>query len=55
MSSNRIAVVTGASRGAGAVIARALGAHGYTSTSPVAPKRLPSPRFRALSGKLRNK
>jgi NAD(P)-dependent dehydrogenase (short-subunit alcohol dehydrogenase family) len=30
MSSNRIAVVTGASRGAGAGIARALGAHGYT-------------------------
>lgn len=30
MSSDRVAVVTGASRGAGAGIARALGAHGYT-------------------------
>ncbi|HWS94089.1 MAG TPA: SDR family NAD(P)-dependent oxidoreductase [Mycobacterium sp.] len=30
MSNNRVAVVTGASRGAGAGIARALGAHGYT-------------------------
>jgi NAD(P)-dependent dehydrogenase (short-subunit alcohol dehydrogenase family) len=55
MSNNRIAVVTGASRGAAAGIARALGAHKYTSTSPVAPNGLPTPRFRALSGKLRNK
>lgn len=30
MSNDRVAVVTGASRGAGAGIARALGAHGYT-------------------------
>ena len=29
-NASRIAVVTGASRGAGAGIARALGSHGYT-------------------------